>query len=137
VSLCIADDLKGGWTNRHSTEYDTCFKLSGFLGREFCVPVFWSSETYTQDLIIERVKAACFRTIWRLDHPSLRTLGEHLDQEAFVRHKIGLTTKNESSKIQDFITLHASSEDFGLIFNVLYGDTASESLGMPTYGLKP
>ena len=44
ISLTLSDDLKGGWTNRFTTDYDSKFKLNALMNRHFCTPVFWTSE---------------------------------------------------------------------------------------------
>ena len=44
ISLTLADDLKGAWTNRFTTDYDSKFKLNALMNRHFCTPVFWTSE---------------------------------------------------------------------------------------------
>jgi len=48
IVLNLADDLKGSWTNSYSTDYESKFKLNGFIKRNFCVPYFWTSEKNTE-----------------------------------------------------------------------------------------
>ncbi|MES1224247.1 MAG: hypothetical protein ABUT20_52620, partial [Bacteroidota bacterium] len=54
VALNLADDLKGGWTNHFTTDFDSKFKTDALVRRNFCVPVFWTSEDFDQQKIIQR-----------------------------------------------------------------------------------
>ncbi|MEO0470952.1 MAG: hypothetical protein AAF206_15095 [Bacteroidota bacterium] len=137
VVLNLADDLKGGWTNRYTTDFDTKFKLHAFVVRNFCTPFFWSSEAYTVELICQRTMDQLYRTIWAKRHPRLYTLRDHLEQEVFVcQRSERQTEKNDFSEIQAFYQHHQQNDDYSLIFNFFYGDDASESLGFSTYGIK-
>jgi hypothetical protein len=62
VSLTLADDWQGGWTNRFTADFDSKFKLNALINRQFCTPVFWTSEDYSVDLIQERTLEYAFRT---------------------------------------------------------------------------
>lgn len=50
VILNLADDLKGGWTNRYTTDFDSKFKINALVTRNFCTPFFWTSEDYNPNL---------------------------------------------------------------------------------------
>ena len=39
VVLNIADDLKGGWTNFFSTDFDSKFKINALVNRNFCAQI--------------------------------------------------------------------------------------------------
>ena len=57
VVLNVADDLMGVWTNRYTTDYDSKFKLSAFIERKFCVPHYWTSESYSAEHIKSRTRS--------------------------------------------------------------------------------
>ncbi len=42
IAVTLSDDLKGGWTNRYTSDYDSKFKINALLSRNFCTPVFWT-----------------------------------------------------------------------------------------------
>lgn len=137
VSICIADDLLGGWTNRYTTDYDNRFKINALLQRNFCTPIFWSSEDYDLEKIRLRTLAACYRSVYWLNKPKPQTLHEHLQQEMFVAQKTGLLlNKNQSPELQKLYTSFRDSDNYTLIFNYLYGDKASNSLSMPIWGVE-
>jgi hypothetical protein len=64
VSINLSDDLKGGWTNRFTSDYNSKFKINGTFSRNFCIPIFWSSEIFTKDIIRERTLEYVFRTVF-------------------------------------------------------------------------
>jgi len=48
VALNLSDDLKGGWTNHFTSDYDSKFKLKGFVNKNFCIPVFGKRNFYSK-----------------------------------------------------------------------------------------
>jgi hypothetical protein len=137
VVLSLMDDLKGGWTNRFTSDYKSKFELSGLISRNFVTPVFWSSENYSTALVFERTLEYCYRSIYWLQHPKPRTLRDHLLQEKFVcDHVLRSLQAIDLSGLQKFYDEHKNSEDPVLISCFLYGDAANESLGNKAYGIR-
>lgn len=135
----LSDDLKGGWTNHFTSDYDSKFKFNGLYNKNFCCPLFWSSENYSIDKIKIRTKEYLQRSIYWESFPKPITMKGHLDQEIFVaRHVSGikLQTTPDMLSIQSFYEDHWDSDDYSIIFNFFYGDSASESLGISSYGIK-
>jgi hypothetical protein len=140
VFLNVADDLHGGWTNRFTTDYDSKFKLNALMARSFCTPVFWTSESYSAELISARTQQYALRMLYWKDHPKPQTLGEHIDQEVFVgKHAQASHTAHPNDAAMDvahgFFKAHQHSTDYNLIFAFLYGDEAAASLDFKTYGI--
>jgi hypothetical protein len=138
VALNISDDLKGGWTNRYTSDYDSKFKMNGLISRDFCTPVFWTSEKIIPAEIKKRTLEYAFRAIHWLTNPKPFTLKEHVLQENFVYQQLLYRKEEEKkcpSQLYDFYLQHEYSSDYTLIFNFFYGDKASLSLGFPTYGI--
>ena len=139
IVLNLADDLKGRWTNHYVTDFESKFKLNAFIQRKFCVPYFWTSESYTAELIKTRTAEYINRTSYRTKHPQPTTLKDHLEQEIFVATKAKMTIDEKSvdkhSHLQSFYQENQESEDYGLIFNFFYGDSGSESLGYKSCGI--
>jgi hypothetical protein len=139
VAFNLADDLKGGWTNRFTTDYENKFNQQGLVNLKFCTPLFWVSERYSPVLIEERTLAALYRTKYRLDHGTPKTLIDHVRQERFIaRHATELDADKliYFDAVQKHFFQHASSDNYPAIFNFFYGDDASQSLGFPVYGVK-
>lgn len=139
VLLNLADDVKGAWTHRYVTDYDSKFKLNGLVNRRFCTPYLWVSEDFTPELIRQRTLEYAYRTWYWLTHPQPETLADFVQQERFVRQVVPLAdTKRSPSEIEAisrFFEAHQDSSEYAHIFNFFYGDAASESMGYPTFGM--
>ncbi len=139
VVLNIADDLHGAWTNRYTTDYESKFKINALVTRRFCAPYFWSSESFTRVIIATRTREYLSRTQYRLQHPHLYSLADHLHQEIYVAQTINNQAHNLDKErlrqIWQYYHAHKTSTEYDLIFNFYYGDEASRSLGYQRYGI--
>jgi hypothetical protein len=138
IAINLSDDLKGGWTNRFTSDYDSKFKISGLFSRNFCTPIFWTSENFTKDTIRERTVEYIFRTVYWLTSPKPKTLKEHLEQEIFVASQTkskGKFTETDFKGLDKFYKDNENTDNYHIIFNFFYGDKASASLEFPTYGI--
>jgi hypothetical protein len=129
VALNVLDDAKGGWTNRFTSDYDSKFKINALVKRQFCTPIFWSSEPYNAHLVRERTLECAFRAVYWLNHSKPSSLKEHVEQEKFAAQKNCIVF----AKSADFYAKYCESDSYHVIFNFLYGDEASESLGLPIF----
>lgn len=138
VAINIADDLKGGWTNHYTTDFDSKFKLNAFVNRGFCVPYFWSSELYSKQIIIQRTKEYIFRTVFWLKNTKIKTLKDYVKQERFVfKNSKNTTDLNfDLDTLKQFYKKNKDSEEYNLIFNFFYGDDICEKLNYPVFGIK-
>jgi len=138
VLFNLADDLKGGWTNRYAADFDSKFKINALVSRGFCTPYLWSSENYNTELIYSRTMAYAYRTKYWMEHERLKSLEDFLQQEAYVFKNTSAKQRHlldgDFQEVEAFFMSNRSSEDYPLIFNFFYGDEASESLGYPLYG---
>ena len=138
VVLNLADDSLGGWTNHYSTDYESKFKLNGFVKRNFCVPYFWTSERYTEEIIRNRTLEYLCRTTYRISHPQPKTLKEHLDQEVFVASSVSNQNKtlnfDHYKHTEKFYLEFKDSDQYDIVFNFFYGDQGSATLGYKQYG---
>lgn len=139
VVLNIADDLKGGWTNYYSTDFDSKFKLNAFVNRKFCVPYFWTSESYSSEVIKIRTIEYLSRTLYRILNPQPKTLEEYLEQEIYVatmaNYGDNIIDKTSFKEIEKYYLVNKDSEEYDRIFNFFYGNNGSESLGYKKYGI--
>lgn len=139
VSVALADDLGGGWTNRYTTDYDSKFNVTDLIKRNFCNPLFWVSEDFSADKIKERTADYCFRFLYREKATQPLTLEEHIQQEVFVtEHNPFRSAQPEIGqldKVSAFYNYYKDSTSYPLIFNFLYGDAASRELGYAAEGI--
>ncbi|MGZ4035007.1 MAG: hypothetical protein ACXVP4_09110, partial [Bacteroidia bacterium] len=139
VSIALADDLKGAWTNHYTTDYDSKFKLNALVTRNFCTPLFWSSEEYTIELIKKRTQESCLRTIYWLNNLKPVSLADHINQEVFVAEKS--ISKNsvidcDFEMLSNYFNENKETGRYDIIFNFLYGDNACKQLEFPVFGIK-
>ena len=139
VVLNLADDLKGAWTNYFTTDYDSKFKIGALVNRNFCAPYFYSSEQYTKTLIQERTLQYMRRTYYWKRFNSPRNLEDFVQQEIFAsktgEKKLEMYADQENKSVYEFFTTHKDSDAYSILFNFFYGDSASQSLGYPSYGI--
>lgn len=134
IAITLSDDLKGGWTNRYTSDYDSKFKINALLSRNFCTPVFWTGEHFSGDLIRQRILEYAWRTVYRQSHEAPRTLQDHLAQETFVAKQAPAPVHlaDETTTVTKVLyQQHKGSDDYHTIFNFLYGSKASSSLAFP------
>jgi hypothetical protein len=136
VALNLPDDLKGGWTNRYTSDYDSKFRINGLVTRKFCTPVLWTSEQYSRELIETRTQEYIYRTIFWLTKPKPLTLKEHVLQEHFVATNTGKKENGSNfTALEQFYKNHQDTDNYHIIFNFFYGDNASKLLSFPTFGI--
>jgi hypothetical protein len=136
VALNLSDDVAGGWTNRYTSDYQNKFQIQALVKRNFCTPVFWTSEEYSETLMQQRTQEQVYRTLWVLDNGKPVTLEAHVLQEAFVAKKCNdQPGAAVSAELTSFYDQHRSTEDYSIIFCFMYGDEAAASLGYPTFGI--
>jgi hypothetical protein len=134
VVFNVCDDLLGGWTNRYTTDFDSKFKINALINRQFCTPIFWSSEPYNVDLIKQRTIEYALRTIHWLEKSKPLSLREHVEQEQFViQNSTVFKQIPQLEKYKEFYLEHSESDNYLLIFNFFYGDEASQLLGFPIF----
>lgn len=139
VVLNLADDFKGGWTNKFTTDYDSKFKINALINRNFCTPYFFSSENYSENMIRERTKSYALRSIFWIQNGKPQTLSDLLQQEVFVHSNTDINSIEISENIESRLNhfeRHKNSEEYTILFNFFYGDEISKSLGYPSHGYR-
>ena len=139
VVINVADDVGGSWSSRYTTDYINRFDVGPLVKRNFCTPYFWTSETYSTALILQRAKAAVYRTLYWKKKGKPMTLAACVAQEVYVQQQldssIPTVQEYDFDAIGTFFKQYAESEDYSLLFNFFYGDEASEQLAYPVYGI--
>ncbi len=134
IAITLSDDLKGGWTNRYTSDYDSKFKINALLSRNFCTPIFWTGEHFSGDMIRQRILEYAWRVVYRQSHEAPQTLQEHIEQETFVAKQAPAPVHvADETKVlaESLYQQYKDSSDYSTIFNFLYGSNASSSLGFP------
>ena len=138
VVLNLADDVGGAWSNYFTTDFSSKFDINALVKRRFCTPYFWTSETYSTELILQRTKAYLYRNLYWVKNGKPQSLEDHCTQEIYVQQQLNVETLDDApahwAKIEAFYTKHKTSEDYSVIFNFFYGDEASRVLEFKEHG---
>ena len=140
LCVVVSDDLKGGWTNRFTSELShRGFEQPGMYKRGWIVAILWTSETYTPDLVREEVRACIFRAAYAQRHGATRTLGALLAQEAFAMSHAGATRPSlddeDLAYTREVLAPLAGKSDRATVIAGLFGDAAARELGYEPLGL--
>ena len=118
VSLVLADDAGGGWTNRYAWEFSNRFERPPAAHRDWRTGVLWSSDPPTASAVREAVRLA---------------------QEGEVMRAAGCTSPTldaeELAYIREIIRPHLEATDLPTAIVHLFGDPAAHSLGYRPVGL--
>lgn len=136
VAINLTDDSGGSWSERHTTDYNSKFRIGSHLKRGFCVVYLWTSDELNVELVHDRVKQYVYRTIHVSEHGEPETLAEHVEQEQFVLQQTQTPPAKSTARSRSFFAANAESIDFSVIFNFFYGDEASKSLSYKQHGIK-
>lgn len=140
VALNLVDDVDGSWSNAYTTDFKSKFEFQSLLKRNFCTPIFWTSESLTETLISQRTRAYSLRTFFWANHQTPETLQDLVEQEVFVQSNMANTMQqwNETdfADVENFYQANKHSTSYHLLFNFFYGDQASKRLEYMPYGMK-
>jgi len=138
ATLVLADDLKGGWTNRYTTEFGNRFQLRAMLTRGWIVGTLWTSEEPSPDSVRQTILAAVYRTVWIERHGYPVTLRDRMAQEGFALRRAGAKVAMDDEELdytREVIRPLLDSEDMPTTVAALFGDAAADSMGFPRQGL--
>jgi hypothetical protein len=158
TAIVVADDLKGGWTNR----YDWEFKLRFGVGRDqlrrgakpaapveihppkwshyfWVMGVLWSSEAPSRQTIREAMLSAAYRTAFQMRNGAAGTLREMLNQEGQVLAMAGCTSPaldpDDIAYTREVLAPLLEADDMRTCVECLFGDSAGRTLGFTPRGL--
>ena len=151
LALVVADDLKGGWTNRYANEYTHRFpspagrpdngELPRWLKHFWLTALVWTSDQPSRQRVREAVLAPIFRMVYFQRHGFPRILKEMLDQEGAVMAQAGclepMLGEEDIEYTREVIAPHLESADKRTIMECLFGDAAGKTLGFSPRGLSP
>ena len=147
AALVVADDAKGGGTNRYAYELDLRFGPAHMRSRPrkrfWITAVLWSSETPTERAAREAVLTAAYRLAYAHERGPARTLRAMLAQEGAVMAAAGCAAPALDAEDLAYTRevlrpyLDTDADDMGTVTGCLFGDEAARSLGFPPRGLSP
>ncbi len=148
VTLVVADDMLGGWTNRYDYEYRLRFQCGGppatlphWLNHFWIYGVLWSSETATERAVREALLTAIYRTAYVCAHGPARSLRDMLVQEGAVMTMAGCSgpvlDEEDIAYTRAVIDPFLDANDMRTVVECMFGDAAGQTLGFTPRGLSP
>jgi len=138
VGLVIADDLKGGWTNRYANEFAHRFASKSFHKRGWLTGMLWTSETPAAAVPREEAAMTVYRAAHIEQHGYAKTLREMLAQEGYAMKMAGCTAPaldaDDLAYTREIMSRHLDATDQSTQMVCLFGDKACEPLGYPPLG---
>src|SRR5262249_52944657 len=145
VALVVADDLKGGWTNRYAYEFNLRFccgpvgRLPRWLKEFWLTSILWSSAPTSEQAVREAILTTAFRMSYVQRHGAARTLRDKLAQEGYVMARAGCSgphlDEEDHAYTREVLVPYLDVDDMRTTIECLFGDEAGRTLGFTPRGL--
>jgi hypothetical protein len=145
VSLVLADDRMGGWTNRTFAGYGLRFGQKDIKDqlqkRPFITVPCWTSEVaaWTAGDVRRATLAQVYRIAHIMRHGTPKTLRQMMSQEGEALTLAGAATitlpDDELAYSREVIAPYLDATDQPTLFACLFGDEAASEAGYPQLGL--
>lgn len=139
VTLVVCDDLKGGWTNRYTSDFDYRFRQKPYYQRGWIATLLWVSEVYSCEAIYAEVQMAILRAAYIQRHGYAQTLREMIAQESYAIAKAGVQVPSLDAEdlayTRAVLAEYEDSTEMPTVIAALYGDEAAHQLGYTPLGL--
>jgi hypothetical protein len=139
VALVLADDLKGGWTNRHACEFGHLFESEPLYKRGWLTGLLWTSEPASAQTVRTETLMTVYRAAYVARHGPARMLRERLAQEGAVMAQAGCTEPTLEADDLEYtravLAPHLEARDMRTAIECLFGDEAARPLGFTPQGL--
>lgn len=140
AGFVVADDLRGGWTNRAASEFSQCFRPRALLQRGWITAALWTSETYDPPRLREEMLLALHRAAHVLEHGEARTLAQALRQEGAAARRAGVVRPRlaaaELGAVRAALAPFLERTEEPILIAALYGDDAARELGFQALGVR-
>ena len=141
VTLVIADDAMGLWTNRYATEFGHRFESKPLFKRGWLTGLLWTSETPSAQAARESALTAIFRGAYIQQQGFAKTLGEMLAQEGYATAMAGCTQPaldpDDLAYTHEVLAPLLETSNHAIIMACLFGDEVARTLGYTPQGLSP
>lgn len=139
LGLVVADDARGGWTNRYDYEYCLRFAERPAAQHDWLAGVLWSSEPASAQAVREAALTAVFRAAYVARHGVAGDLEQMLRQEGTVMMQAGcrgpVLDDDDLAYTRELLAPHLQSTGKRIAIECLFGDLAARSLGLTPRGL--
>jgi hypothetical protein len=139
VTLCVSDDLLGGWTDRGASEFQYRFEQEALAKRGWICALLWTSERHDAARVREELLGGLFRAAHVARHGPARSLRERLAQEGAVqaraRTRAPALAADELAYAGEVLAPLLETRDWPTAVAALFGDEAARKLGLAPLGL--
>ena len=141
VALVVADDARGGWTNRYQSEFDQRFGGGALYKRGWITGILWTSDEPSAEEAAREVATAVHRVAHIRRHGPAKTLGAMLAQEGAAIEAAGCAEPSlevdDLAYTREMMAPYLAATDRPTEIACLYGDEAARELGYPPLGFSP
>ncbi len=138
VGLVVADDARGGWTNRYCNEMSHRFEGAALCKRGWIVGLLWTSEAPSEAGVRDEVLTAIHRVAHIRRHGAATTMAAMLEQEGAAMAAAGcvepVLDPDDLAYTRQVIEPYLAASDRATVVACLYGDEAADALGYPPLG---
>jgi hypothetical protein len=149
LSMVLADDAQGGWTNRYDYEYQLLCPQVELEDGEPVVPqwtehrwltsVLWASDPVSERRVQQTIRCTLYRAAYQSKQGIPQSLREMMQQEGQVLLKAGCLEPcldpDEVEYTREVISPFLQATDKRTIIECLFGDPAGATLGFTPRGL--
>src|SRR5262245_11435904 len=129
VGLVIADDLKGGWTNRYTSEFSYRFETRALHKRGWLLGILWTSEAASAESAADEARMAVYRGAYLERHGYAVTLRDMLAQEGYAAAMAGCRSPvldpEDLAYTRDVMAPLLGASDRPTVIAGLFGDKAA------------
>src|SRR5262245_37203587 len=133
VGLVIADDLKGGWTNRYTSEFSYRFETRALHKRGWLLGILWTSEIPSAGVAADEARMAVCRAVYLERHGPAHSLGDMLAQIGRASAMAGCTKPaldpDDLAYTRTVMAPLVRATDRATVIASLFGDKAARDLG--------
>jgi hypothetical protein len=136
--LVVMDDVRGGWTNRTTSDFAFRFSWSFPVKRPWITTPLWVSESVSRQSVRQLVLMSIFRVAYSQQNSTPKTLSQMMAQEGAAGVFAGLHPQYDDEELdysRYVITPYLETTDYSAQIAALYGDEAARSLGYQPLGL--
>ena len=141
VGLVVADDARGGWTDRCCTELGHRFEGGALYKRGWIVGLLWTSEAPSETAVRHEVSTCIHRLAHIRRRGPATTIAAMLEQEGEAMAAAGCDEPgldaDDLAYTRQVIGPYLAASDRATVVACLYGDEAARKLGYRPLGFSP
>lgn len=138
TGLVVADDVKGGWTNRATIEIDRWTTFEKIIWHGFAPLLWWASDPMTPAEVDFRLRRQIYEVLRVIDGRRPRCLEDILElrseSSAFAGRE--LVGTDDWNRLLERLRPYLTARDTPTLVACLFGDDAAVALGYAPLGIK-